>query len=74
MPRLVALSAALLLGAAPLIASAPALAQSGPRSGPGPCRQGALALAMLDIIEAGKMNTPGFVRARGRFAQACAPR
>lgn len=33
-----------------------------------------LALAVLDTIEDGKMNTPAFVRARGRFALACAPR
>jgi hypothetical protein len=29
---------------------------------------------VLDAIEEGKMNTKVFVRARGRFAQACAPR
>jgi hypothetical protein len=29
---------------------------------------------MLDAIEDGEMNTPVFMQARGRFAQACAPR
>lgn len=34
---------------------------------------GKLALAVLDIIEDGKMNTQGFVAARTRFALSCAP-
>jgi hypothetical protein len=47
-----------------------------PKAEPAPGREkcGELALAMLDAIEDGKMNTPVFVQARGRFAQACAPR
>jgi hypothetical protein len=35
---------------------------------------GKLALALLDIIEDGKINTQGFVAARTRFALSCAPR
>jgi len=35
---------------------------------------GKLALAALDAIEEGKMNTKGFVGIRAKFAQACAPR
>ncbi len=48
--------------------SAPAIA-SAER---GSCRD--LALKLLDIIEDGKMNTQGFVRARETFAQSCPPR
>jgi hypothetical protein len=36
------------------------------------CRD--LAMAMVDLIEDGKMNTKAFVEARDRFAQACPPR
>ena len=36
------------------------------------CRK--LALAMLDIIEEGKIATQSFVHARTRFALSCAPR
>ena len=35
---------------------------------------GKLALAMLDAIEEGKINTQAFVHARTRFAVSCAPR
>jgi hypothetical protein len=35
---------------------------------------GKLALALLDIIEDGKINTRGFAAARTRFALSCAPR
>lgn len=35
---------------------------------------GKLALAVLDAIEEGKMNTKGFVEVRARFAAACEPR
>ena len=35
---------------------------------------GKLALAVLDAIEDGKINTQGFVHARTRFALSCAPR
>ena len=35
---------------------------------------GKLALAVLDVIEDGKINTQGFVAARTRFALSCAPR
>ena len=47
-----------------------------PKAEPAPGREkcGELALAMLDAIEDGKMNTPVFMQARGRCAQACAPR
>jgi hypothetical protein len=52
------------------------VAQGKPASSPvedrATCRD--RALAMLDAIEDGKMNTQGFVRARNRFAQSCAPR
>lgn len=34
---------------------------------------GKLALAVLDAIEEGKINTPVFVRARDQFAASCAP-
>ena len=34
---------------------------------------GKLALAVLDAIEEGKINTPVFVRARDIFAASCAP-
>jgi hypothetical protein len=34
---------------------------------------GKLALAVLDAIEDGKINTPVFVRARDSFAASCAP-
>ena len=34
---------------------------------------GKLALAVLDAIEEGKINTPVFVRARDVFAASCAP-
>ena len=33
-----------------------------------------LALAVLDAIEDGKINTQAFVHARTRFALSCAPR
>ena len=33
-----------------------------------------LAIALNDIIEDDKMNTADFVKARGAFAQSCAPR
>lgn len=33
-----------------------------------------LAAALVDLIEDGKMNTPAFMKARGDFALACAPR
>jgi hypothetical protein len=33
-----------------------------------------LATAMTDLIEDDKMNTAAFVKARGAFAQSCAPR
>jgi hypothetical protein len=33
-----------------------------------------LAAVLVDLIEDGKMNTNAFAEARGRFAQACAPR
>jgi hypothetical protein len=33
-----------------------------------------LAAALVDLIEDGKMNTAPFVKARGDFALACAPR
>jgi hypothetical protein len=33
-----------------------------------------LAAALVDLIEDGKMNTAAFVKARGDFAVACAPR
>ena len=33
-----------------------------------------LALAVLDAIEGGKINSQGFVHARTRFALSCAPR
>jgi hypothetical protein len=118
MKHLITLSAAALLCAAHLVVSA----QAQQRSGPGPCRQGALALiamlddkddksaaykhafeavtqtcgpvakardvtppasgraacrelalAVLDVLENGKMTTPAFVRARDVFAQTCAP-
>lgn len=47
--RIVARLPIWLAAAIVVAASWPAVAQSGPRSGPGPCRQGALALiAMLD--------------------------
>lgn len=35
---------------------------------------GKLAVAVLDLIEDGKINTQGFVAARTRFALSCAPR
>ena len=34
---------------------------------------GKLALAVLDAIEEGRINTPVFVRARDQFAASCAP-
>lgn len=40
--------------------------------GPVACRD--LAAALVDLIEDGKMNTGAFVKARGDFAVACAPR
>ena len=36
------------------------------------CRD--LAMAMVDLIEDGKMNTKAFVEARDRFTQVCPPR
>lgn len=38
----------------------------------GECRK--LALAVLDAIEGGRIQTPVFVRARDQFAASCAPR
>jgi hypothetical protein len=45
-------------------------------SAPPPSRDAChdLAAALVDLIEDGKMNTAAFVKARGDFAQACAPR
>jgi hypothetical protein len=50
---------------------------SPPRPAPSPSDRkdcGKLALAVLDAIEDGKINTPVFVQARARFAESCAPR
>jgi hypothetical protein len=66
-PLAAALAALVLLGAE----LAPALAQSGQRSGPGPCRQGVLALiAMLD----GKDDTSAdYKHAFEAVTQTCGP-
>jgi hypothetical protein len=43
---------------------------------PPPSRAGCrdLAMAMVDLIEDGKMNTKAFVKARDAFAETCPPR
>jgi hypothetical protein len=52
------------------VATAPA--PSAPPPGRDACHD--LAVALVDLIEDGKMNTAAFVKARGDVALACAPR
>jgi hypothetical protein len=57
--------------------ASPAPAPAPTASSPAPSDRAAcdnLARAMTDLIEDDKMNTADFVRARGAFAQGCAPR
>lgn len=60
------------LGFAAAVASAtPAFAQSGPRSGAGPCRQGALAL--IAMLDAGDETSADYRHAYSGVVQSCGP-
>jgi hypothetical protein len=52
--------------------AAPAPKPKDPPPSRGACRD--LAMAMVDLIEDGSMNTKAFVKARDSFAQTCPPR
>jgi hypothetical protein len=60
------------LGIAAALASAcPAFAQPGPRTGAGPCRQGALAL--IAMLDAGDETSADYRHAYSGVVQSCGP-